>query len=215
MFFAWGQPTRSDGRFHQVSFGYLRNRWNHRTIDSRNSRFTNKPLIEQWLADYGEDSDYFRVRVLGMPPRASDLQYIDSDRIFGAQNREATYLHDDPIIVGMDVARGGKSNTVIRFRRGMDARSIPPIRISGEGSRDSMVLVAKLGQVMDTSYGGLKPAAAFVDSGFGGPIVDRCRELRFTNVFEVPFGGACPDARHFANKVEAALLHFFFRLFSG
>ncbi len=45
MFFAWGQPTRSNGRFHEISFGSLRNRWNNRTIDSRNSRFTNKELI--------------------------------------------------------------------------------------------------------------------------------------------------------------------------
>ena len=181
--------------FTRSAFGSLRNRWNHRTIDSRKSRFTNKELIEQWCADYGEDSDFFRVRVLGIPPRASDLQYIDSDRIFAAQNREAFHFEDDPLVVGLDVARGGKANSVFRFRRGMDARSIPPIRISGEQSRDSMVLVTKLVQIMNTEYGGVKPAMAFVDSGFGGPIVDRCRQLGHTNVVEVQFGAACPDPR--------------------
>src|ERR1017187_7834033 len=145
------------------------------------------------------DSDYFRVRVLGIPPRASDLQYIDSDRIFAAQNREASHFKDDPLVVGLDVARGGKANSVFRFRRGLDARSIPPIRISGEQSRDSMVLVTKLLQVMDTAYGGVKPTAAFVDSGYGGPIVDRCRQLGHTNVVEVRFGAICPDPVHFAN----------------
>jgi hypothetical protein len=40
---------------------------------------------------------------------------------------------------------------------------------------------------------------AFVDSGFGGPIVDRCRQLGYTNVVEVQFGAACPDPRHYAN----------------
>ena len=40
---------------------------------------------------------------------------------------------------------------------------------------------------------------AFVDSGFGGPIVDRCRQLGHTNVVEVRFGAACPDPRHYAN----------------
>lgn len=132
MFFAWGQPTRASGKFHEISFGCQRNRWNHRTIDSRTSRFTNKGLIAQWCADCGEDSDYFRVRVPGLPPRASELQYIDNDRIFAAQNREVTRFQDDPLVVGVDVARGGKANTVFRFRRGLDARSIPPIRISGE-----------------------------------------------------------------------------------
>ena len=199
MFFAWGQPTRSSGKFHEITFGSLRNRWNHRTIDSRKSRFTNKELIEQWRIDYGEDSDFFRVRVLGLPPRASDLQYIDSDRIFAAQNRDAFHFEDEPLVVGLDVARGGKASSVFRFRRGMDARSIPPIRISGEASRDSMVLVTKLLQIMSTEYGGVKPAMAFVDSGFGGPIVDRCRQLGYTNVVEVQFGAACPDPRHYAN----------------
>ena len=103
------------------------------------------------------------------------------------------------MVVGLDVARGGKANSVFRFRRGMDARSIPPIRISGEQSRDSMVLVTKLLQVMDTAYGGVKPSAAFVDSGFGGPIVDRCRQLGHTNVVEVRFGATCPDPVHYAN----------------
>jgi hypothetical protein len=199
MFFAWGQPSRSNGRFHEICFGSLRNRWNHRTIDSRQSRFTNKELIEQWRADYGEDSDFFRVRVLGLPPRASDLQYIDSDRIFAAQNREAFHFEDDPLVVGLDVARGGKANSVFRFRRGMDARSIPPIRISGEESRDSMVLVTKLVQIMNTTYDGVKPAMAFVDSGFGGSIVDRCHQLGYTNVVEVRFGAVCPDPVHYAN----------------
>ena len=62
-----------------------------------------------------------------------------------------------------------------------------------------MVLVTKLLQVMNTSYGGVRPATAFVESGFGGPIVDRCRQLGHTNVIEVGFGAACPDSRHYAN----------------
>ena len=73
MFFASGQPSRSNGKFHEITFGSQRNRWNHRTIDSRTSRFTNRELIEHWRVDNGEDSDFFRVRVLGVPPRASDL----------------------------------------------------------------------------------------------------------------------------------------------
>jgi hypothetical protein len=133
-----------------------------------------------------------------MAPRASDLQYIDQDRVFRAQNRPAVHEPDDPLVVGVDVARGGAANTVIRFRRGRDAASIPPIRLSGEQSRDSMQVAMKLTQVMSTEYGGVKPAAAFVDSGFGGPIVDRCRQLGYRQVMEVSFGAAAPD-NHYAN----------------
>jgi hypothetical protein len=55
MFFAWGQPEKNTGRFYEINFGNQEHRWNHRTIDSRNSRFTNKQLIEQDIAEYGID----------------------------------------------------------------------------------------------------------------------------------------------------------------
>jgi len=38
---------------------------------------THKELIAQWAADYGEDSDFFRTRVKGLPPTADELQFID------------------------------------------------------------------------------------------------------------------------------------------
>ena len=58
--------------------GSRSNRWDSVTIDSRDSAFTNKAQIHEWLEDYGEDSDFFRVRVRGLPPAASDLQFIDT-----------------------------------------------------------------------------------------------------------------------------------------
>lgn len=196
MFFAWGNPTRNSGKFHRVVFGSERNRWSHRTIDSRRSRFTNKALIGQWVEDYGEDSDFVRVRVRGLAPRASDLQFIDADRVYEAQQRAPVSMPDDPLVVGLDVARGGGDNNVFWFRRGLDASSIPPIVIPGEETRDSMRLVSKLLEVMETPYNGQKPAAAFVDgTGIGGPIVDRCRQLGHKNVIEIQFGWKSPNPK--------------------
>ena len=40
--------------------GSRSNRWDSVTIDSRDSAFTNKAQIHEWLEDYGEDSDFFR-----------------------------------------------------------------------------------------------------------------------------------------------------------
>ena len=56
MMFVWGQPERNTGEFHKICFGSLAARWNHRRVDSRTSRFTNKELIAEWERDYGEDS---------------------------------------------------------------------------------------------------------------------------------------------------------------
>jgi hypothetical protein len=45
-------------------FGRFRHRWLTWQIDSRTARLTNKPQIERWVQDYGEDSDFVRIRVL-------------------------------------------------------------------------------------------------------------------------------------------------------
>ena len=198
MMFAYGNPTKSNGKFHRIAFGKESKRWNVRSIDSRTCKFPNKAQIAEWEEDYGEDSDFFRVRVRGLPPSASDLQFIDSERVYAAQRRDPVAGLDDPLIVGVDIARGGADNNVIRFRRGLDAKSIKPIKIPGEESRDSMKIVMKIVCVINQSYLGRKPDAVFVDgTGIGGPICDRLRQLGYA-VFEIQFGAGAPD-RHYAN----------------
>lgn len=193
MMFAWGQPAKNTGEFYQVCFGKKAARWNTRRVDSRDSRFTNKELIAQWIADYGEDSDFVRVRVFGLPPSASELQFIDTTRVLAAQKRKVEVLADEPLIVGFDVSGGGTAWNVMRFRCGLDARSIKPIRITGEAGRDRAVLIARAAEVLREEHGGRKIAAMFVDSAFGSPIVERLHTLGFKNVHEVNFGGASPN----------------------
>jgi len=198
MFFAWGQPARKSGRFYEICFGKLRDRWNVRCIDSRQSRFTNKALIEQWIADYGEDHDYIRVRVRGIAPRAGDLQFIDQDRVDAAKRRTAQTFPDDPLVAGFDVSGGGQAWNVVWFRRGNDARSIPPICIPGEHSQERSGILAKLAEVLGDKRPGRKVSMLFVDSAYGAPYVERLKSMGFDNVQEVNFGGPSPD-RHEAN----------------
>ena len=199
MWFAWGQPERNTGRFYEVNFGNQAHRWDHRRIDSRTSRFANKELLEQWRTDFGEDGDYFRVRVLGLPPMADELQFIDLTRIRAAQQREAQSLADDPLIVGVDVSGGGSAYNVIAFRRGNDARSIPRIRIAGELTRDRSVLVGKLAEILKDNRPAQKVAAMFIDMAFGSPIFERLRALGYRNVYETNFGLTHTPERRMAN----------------
>ena len=198
MIFLFGNPTRTTGKFHRVCFGAERERWHQVIVDSRDSRFTNKVQIAEWAADYGEDSDFFRVRVRGLPPRASDLQYISSDHVYAAQTREVFVLPDEPLVCGLDVARGGADACVFWFRRGLDARSIPALTVPGEQARDSMRLVTMAADVLGRTYaGGKKIAMLFVDgTGIGGPIVDRLKQLGHKNVMEVQFGGEPPNPKY-------------------
>jgi hypothetical protein len=198
MQFLFGNATRTTGAFHEACFGRRRDRYLVSIVDSRESRLTNKVQIAEWIQEYGEDSDFVRVRVRGLPPHTSDLQFIDSATVFAAQGRPAVALADDPLICGLDVARGGEDACVFRFRRGADARTIPAVRVTGERARDSMQIVSLAADILTRTYEGRTVAMMFVDAtggSLGGPIADRLRQLGYRHVIDVQFAGLSPDAR--------------------
>jgi hypothetical protein len=196
MHFVFGNPTRNSGKFHEIFHGQ-KHRWITKQIDSRTAKMTNKKQIEKWREDWGEDSYFFRVRVLGRFPKAGDMQYIPNDIVFMAQFAEVKFYPDDPLICGVDCARGGEDNAMIQFRRGQDARSEKAYRIPGEKCRDSMQFVSKVIDILHRH----SPDVVFVDSGsMGGPIGDRLRQLGF-NAIDVGFGNNASDERTYANKV--------------
>lgn len=192
-----GNPTRNTGRFRDC-FGRLQHRWQTQSIDSRNVDGTNKAQIAQWAEDYGEDSDFFRVRVRGMFPSASSLQFIESDIVATAMRREPIAGIRDPLIMGVDVARGGDDRFVITYRRGLDGKSIPPVVIPGSEARDSMRLVSKVVDLATTEDRTRRPDGIIVDeTGVGGPIVDRLRQILgdSSEVYGVNFATKSPDKR--------------------
>lgn len=196
MIFVFGNPTRNSGHFYDVCFGRMRSRWSPTIVDSRDSRFTNKEQIKEWEQDYGEDSDFFRVRVRGLPPSASDAQFIDQARVLAAQRRSVVVLSDEPLVAGADLAWGGGDDNVIRFRRGLDAKSIPPIRIKGEFTRDPAVLTNRLADVLTREHNGQRVRMLFLDSaGIAGPIAARLRQMGHRNVQEINFGSDSPDPK--------------------
>jgi len=108
--------------------------------------------------------------------------------------REARCNMDDPLIMAIDVARGGDDAFVFCFRRGLDARTIPWVKIPGSEARDSMKMVSKAVELIK----GHNPDAVFIDStGIGGPIGDRLRQLGY-NCIDVGFGSSSPT-QHYAN----------------
>ena len=180
----FGNPTRNSGRFRQC-FGSFKHRWVTRQIDSRSARMTNKDQLNQWVADYGEDSDFVRVRVRGVFPRAGTTQFIGSDIVEAASTREAHAGIYDPLVLGVDVARFGDDESVIYIRKGRDGRTHVPLKFRG---LDNMQLAARVVE----QYEFYRADAIFVDGGgTGSGVVDRLRQLRVP-VIEVQFGSS-PD----------------------
>jgi hypothetical protein len=196
MFFAWGQMLKSYGEFYKVTFGSSAARWDTRIWDGRESAFTNKQTIKDWEDDWGEDSDFYRVHVLGLAPRASALQFIGQELVDGARRREHRPLLDEPLVVGYDAANGGMARHMFVFRRGLDAKSIPPVSLPGDTPRDAVV--AKAAEIMSDRSHGRRVTALFGDQAFGSVIIERLRSSGFTNCFEVNFGETSFD-KHYLN----------------
>ena len=114
MMFLFGNPTRSSGRFYDC-FHTKAKYWNLRKVDSRTCHITNKKQIQQWLDEYGEDSDFFRVRVMGEFPNASSTQFIPTKAVEEAMSRPGGGLRANLAIIGVDVARYGIDETVIYY----------------------------------------------------------------------------------------------------
>ena len=184
---AFGNPTQTSGRFAEC-FGSQRGRWHTVEIDARNVRRTNKALIAEWAQHYGEDSDFFRVRVKGQAPRAGSTQFIGHDLVEEAMGREPVPSIHDPLVFGVDVARFGDDQSVIYRRRGYDGASWPPLSFRG---LDTMQLAARVAEQMQVD----KPDAVFVDEGgIGAGVVDRLRQLQSRGVVGVNFGSAADTA---------------------
>ncbi len=184
-----GNPTRATGYFRECFPGGARHQhWKCFNIDTRTARMSNKEQIAEWIKFYGIEHDYVRVNVLSQFPRASSTQFIPSDLVEGAAapDRDPPVTIYDALVIGVDIAAYGDDQTVIRFRRGRDARTIPPQKYRG---LDMMQIAARIAEANERHH----PDAIFIDQGnMGLGVVDRCRQLQLP-VFGIDFG-ADPDA---------------------
>jgi hypothetical protein len=168
----FGNPTKSSGKFRQCfPGGEAYHRWRGKAIDSRSVRFTNKKQIAEWLEDYNEDSDFFRVKVRGVFPRVDSESFISFEAAREASVRDIDYT-GDAIVLGVDVGRFGDDPSVIYPRKGRDARTHMPRFFYGV---DTMTLVSHIVKC----YNELAASIVFVDEGgVGGGVVDRLRQLK-------------------------------------
>jgi hypothetical protein len=165
MTFDFGNPTRNSGRFHAHMVGKFRNRYIKRFIDSRSVEITNKDYLDRMIADYGIESDVVKVRVLGMFPSASTHQFISTDDVDVAMQRELMPAEYNfaPTIIGVDPAWTGDDDFVIMLRQGNNTKLL------GFYSRnDNDVQMANLIAQFEDDH---QADAVFVDGGFGTGIV--------------------------------------------
>ena len=193
IFIACGNPTRSTGKFQRITFGNERERWTRFSVDSRESKFANKELIAQWEADYGADSDFFRVRVRGECPRAGSTQLIPGDVVAACRRYKASGYRDLPKILSVDVARFGDDRSVIGIRQGRQFRILA--KLSGV---DTVQLAERVIAVINSEH----PEATVVDGdGLGAGVYDNIKHRGFSDgLYEFHGGGRAFDSDAFFNR---------------
>jgi hypothetical protein len=186
----FGNPTRNSGRFHRC-FHADRRLWKTSAIDARTAKMTNKAELQQWIEAYGEDSDFVRVRVRGLFPKASSDQFISRGLAEEAAHREHTPHIGEQRILSVDVARFGDNASVATIRQGLKA--YPQIKWRG---LDTMQTAARIVEMI-RKY---TPAATLVDeTGLGAGVVDRIRQLGY-QVIGVNAGDKADDDKTYYNK---------------
>lgn len=183
----FGNPTRNKGRFRECfTGGRFAHRWSSKAVDSREVSITDKDQIADWVADYGEDSDFVRVRVRGVFPRIDAESFVSYELAKNAIMRNIE-PPADVVVLGVDVGRFGNDPSVIYPRCGRDGLSRPVEIYPGI---NTMALVKNVINAVNK----YNAAVVFVDEGgVGGGVVDRLRELR-VNVYGVDFGSGADNS---------------------
>ena len=192
LWIAFGNPTKNTGRFREC-FGKFKHRWLTSQIDSRSVEGTNLQQLKKWEEDWGEDSDFFRVRARGEFPRASSRQFIASDIVANARRFKAEGYAALPKILSVDVARFGNDQTVIGLRQGRryiilnTYRGLPVDQVAG-----------RVAEYIESEH----PAMTVVDGGgVGGGVIDVLRSRGYgRKLHEYNSSHSPEDAARYANK---------------
>lgn len=191
-FFAFGNPTRPDGEFADC-FDRHAAIYRHRHIDSRDVSHTNKNALNDIIRKYGEDSDEVKVRIKGQFPVISQAGFIDGSFVTDAMNREEVVRDPSaPLIMAVDVSNQGGDESVIGFRQGWDARSIPK-------QTHRNLRHGQLKRYVVEAADKYRPDAIVVECvGIGIPLCDDLEDLGY-KVFRA-YPGALVEEHYYNNR---------------
>jgi hypothetical protein len=200
--FVFGNPTRNIGRFKECfDGGQFHSQWTCNQVDSRTVSFTNKDQIARWIKSYGEDSDFVRIRILGVFPRVGEMEFFNAEDINAAMVRETISGLTDPLALGVDVARYGKNSSVIYPRKGRDARTYERQRFQGFST------VQLADKVFEANFQYHADGIMIDGGGVGGGVVDQirakalyCYEVQFGSKDDTPHTTWGSQGERYANK---------------
>ena len=113
-------PTRNTGYFHRATHDPILTKevWRVLFVNAEeiNAPYVDKTYIRRLKLIYGEDSDYFRMRVKGLAPRTEASALISPEQIYEAHSRELPMSGER--YGSCDPARYGDDDSVFYIRDG-------------------------------------------------------------------------------------------------
>ncbi len=193
LWIAFGNPTRNTGRFYDC-FHTLKHRWHNRQIDSRDVNLADKRQIAKLVEDWGEDSDYVRVRVRGVFPRRSDRQYISTEEVENARGKHLRIeqYNFSAKVIGVDPANYGANEAVIFLRQGLMSKLL------GVYPKTNPIELAGYVAAFEDEY---QADAVFIDFGEGSGVL-AAGKIMGREWMLVPFGGLSADPQYLNKRAE-------------
>ncbi len=213
-----GNPTRPTGRFYEIFHPRTpHSPWVLHHLSCLKSPRVNPKWVEEKKREWGEDSNLYRVRVLGEFPHQADdalfsLHLLEKSRREEEDAPAGFALKNIAYSIGVDVARFGEDKTVLTV--------VEALRIPGESSTryrvreiyayEKLPVSGTVNMVLDLIERMVKSAESITilvdDTGLGGGVTDllhRELEVRATGacdirVMPVVFGSAPIPQNSFA-----------------
>lgn len=195
-----GNPTASSGPFFDAFKSKFYNPIHISCYDSpaikepeKYSALTTMKWINERKEEWGERSPMFISRVLGQFPEEGEDTLIPlnwCERAVKRGNKKDECIISDHIYLGLDVARYGSNKTVLTTYRPNRVMRIKTIQ--NRSTMDAVNLV-----VTEGISAGIKLMQVTVDdTGLGGGVTDRLRELSYA-VLSINFSQKPTDPFHF------------------
>ncbi len=168
-----GNPTRTSGYFYEA-FNKMKDSFYTMKVASQDSTQVGPKFIDDMIKKYGEDSNIFRVRVLGEWPEADDDVVIPLHLLQSAAERDQVPAETTPVVWGLDVARFGTDKSALCKRKG----NVVTEPIKSWRNKDLMEMCGIILNEYETTTWSDRPVEILIDSiGLGAGVVDRLTEL--------------------------------------
>jgi len=168
-----GNPTRTSGYFYEA-FNKMKDSFFTMKVASQDSTQVGPKFIDDMIKKYGEDSNIFRVRVLGEWPEADDDVVIPLHLLQSAATRDQVPADTTPVVWGLDVARFGTDKSALCKRKG----NVVTEPIKSWRNKDLMEMCGIILNEYETTTWSDRPVEILIDSiGLGAGVVDRLTEL--------------------------------------